>query len=148
MVWNIHPEPTNRAPENLLEKLIQDIPGCDIDSKRIEYRELFSIDTRCSYIIRFTRYSSTYAFGVLRRSSKKSGRAPLPEKRKSNMIKLNLGYRKLKKEDIYSELLHYLDEFPELRERLLAYFYMMEKPRADIARTQSGLTEVKQDGNC
>lgn len=129
VVWDIHPEPVDEVPPAVLKMLGQSMGTYDIDPARIVHREILSSDTGVYFDISFTRYSGDYAFGVLRQSSKKIENASLPGQK--NMIKLNMGYRKCKKEDSYGELLRYLESYPEVRERLLAYFYMMEKPRAD-----------------
>ena len=129
VVWDIHPEPVDDIPHTVLKKLGQSINTYDIDPSRIVHSEILSSELGIYYDINFTRYSEVYAFGVLRQSSKRSENAGFPGQMK--MLKLNMGYRKCKKEDSYGELLRYLESYPEIRERLLAYFYMMEKPRAD-----------------
>lgn len=139
IVWEIHPEPDpadiNRAPETLLNELAQSMPGCQTDPTKIEHRKMLSSISQRYFDIVFTKYSDTYAFGSIRRGSKVAGNKVKVDTRGSNMIKLNLDYRKLKKEDSYDELLRYLEAYPEIREHLLAYFYIMEKPRADKMNT-------------
>jgi hypothetical protein len=131
VVWDIRPEPVDSIPHTVLKKLGQSMSTYDIDPARIVHSEILSSDLGVYFDINFTRYSEAYAFGVLRQSSKKDENTGFPEQMK--MLKLNMGYRKCKKEDSYGELLRYLESYPEIRERLLAYFYMMEKPRADKA---------------
>ncbi len=137
IVWEIHPEPdpadVNRIPETLLYELAQLMPGCETDPAKIEHMKMLSSVSQRYFDIVFTKYSDSYAFGFIRRGSKKVGSDYKVDSRGSNMIKLNLDYRKLKKEDIYDELHRYLEAYPEIREHLLAYFYIMEKPRADRA---------------
>lgn len=129
VVWDIHPEPVDDVPHAVLKKLGKSLSAYDIDPTRIVHSEILSSELGVYFDISFTLYSEVYAFGVLRQSSKKSESTGLPEQMK--MLKLNMEYRKCKKEDSYGELLLYLESYPEVRERLLAYFYMMEKPRAD-----------------
>lgn len=135
IVWEIHPEPDpadiNRVPETLLYELAQSMPGCETNPAKIEHRKMLSNLSQRYFDIVFTKYSDTYAFGTIRRGSQKAGNDEKANRHGSNMIKLNLDYRKLKKEDSYEELLRYLEAYPEIREHLLAYFYIMEKPRAD-----------------
>ncbi|MCX6581961.1 MAG: hypothetical protein NT166_17465 [Candidatus Aminicenantes bacterium] len=135
VVWEIHPEPdpadVNRVPETLLYELAQAMPGCETNPAKIEHRKILSSTSQRYFDIVFTKYSDAYAFGSIRRGSKKTGNDDKKDSRGNNMIKLNLDYRKLKKEDSYDELLRYLEAYPDIREHLLAYFYIMEKPRAD-----------------
>ncbi|MDQ1352488.1 MAG: hypothetical protein QG657_2794 [Acidobacteriota bacterium] len=135
IVWEIHPEPDptdiNRVTETLLSELAQSMPACKTDPTKIEHRKVLSNISQRYFDIVFTKYSDSYAFGSIRRGSKVAGNRVKADTRGSNMIKLNLDYRKLKKEDSYDELLRYLEAYPEIREHLLAYFYIMEKPRAD-----------------
>ncbi len=134
-IWDIHPEPPDRVPRMVLNELAQSINTYPVDSTRIEHREILSVSG--SYFdAGFTRYSSTYAFGALRRSSRA---VETPRRDHTDgMIKLNMAYRDSTKEDSYEELLSYLETYPETRERLLAYFYMIEKPRADEVNTKAG----------
>lgn len=135
IVWEIHPEPDptdlNRVPETLLYELAQSMPCCEANPSKIEHRKMLSSVSQRYFDIVFTKYSDTYAFGSIRQGSKKAGNDQLVDTPGSNMIKLNLNYRKLKKEDSYEELLRYLEAYPDIREHLLAYFYIMEKPRVD-----------------
>lgn len=133
IVWDIHPEPVNKVPEVLLNELSQSLGSYEADPDKIEYKEMLSTISYTYFDISFAKYSDTYAFGAIRQSSKKVKRPAETEHIKNNMIKLNLGYRTFKKEDSYSELLRYLEAYPEIREHLLAYFYMVEKPRIDAA---------------
>ena len=131
IVWDIHPEPVNKVPEVLLNELSQSLGSYEADPDKIEYKEMLSTISYTYFDISFAKYSDTYAFGAIRQSSKKVKRPAETENIKNNMIKLNLGYRAFKKEDSYGELLRYLEAYPEIREHLLAYFYMVEKPRID-----------------
>lgn len=130
-VWNIHPEPVNSVPEALLKELSQSMSSYETDPDKIEYKEMLSTISHIFFDISFAKYSDTYAFGAIRQSGKKAKKTVETENIKNNMIKLNLGYRTFKKEDSYNELLRYLETYPEIREHLLAYFYMVEKPRID-----------------
>lgn len=131
-VWDIHPEPPDRVPQMVLNQLIQSMNTYPSDSTRIEHREILSPASGGYFDTSFTRYSDIYAFGVLRPSSK-SVETPVRGEA-GGMIKLNMAYRDCTKEDSYEELLSYLETYPETRERLLAYFYMMEKPRVDKSK--------------
>ncbi|MCP5104251.1 MAG: hypothetical protein GY950_12765 [bacterium] len=135
-IWEIHPQPVSRLPETILKELAQAMGGYDTDSERIEYRETLSEIPQRYFDISFTKYSDTYAFGVLRPSTRKAEQSLQPDT--GNMVKLNLGYRNFKKEDSYSELLRYLEAYPEVSDRLLAYFYMVEKPRIDKHLVNTG----------
>jgi hypothetical protein len=130
-VWDIHPEPVNSVPEALLKELSQSMSSYETDPDKIEYKEMLSTISHTYFDISFAKYSDTYAFGAIRQGSKKVKRTAETENIKNNMIKLNLGYRTFKKEDSYGELLRYLEAYPEIREHLLAYFYMVEKPLID-----------------
>lgn len=131
IVWDIHPEPVNSVPETLLKELAQSMSSLETDPDKIKYKEMLSTISHTYFDISFAKYSDTYAFGAIRQSIKKAEKAAETEHIKNNMIKLNLGYRTFKKEDSYSELLRYLEAYPDIREHLLAYFYMVEKPRID-----------------
>lgn len=131
-IWDIHPEPRDRVPRMILNKLAQSMNTFPVDPTRIEHREILSPALGGYFDTGFTRYSDTYAFGVLRRSSRP---VETPARVESGgMIKLDMAYRDCTKEDSYEELLNYLETYPETRERLLAYFYMIEKPRADKSK--------------
>jgi hypothetical protein len=107
------------------------MPLCETNPAKIVHRKMLSNISNRYFDILFTKYSDSYAFGFIRRGNKKAGSDHELDYRNSNMIKLNLDYRKLKKEDSFDELLRYLEAYPDIREHLLAYFYIMEKPRAD-----------------
>ncbi len=136
MIWEIDPEPMDGDPEAVLNELAQSMGSCPTDSTKIEYKEILSMTSQRYFDISFTKFSNTYAFGALRQNYKKVEKCPVPDY--NNMIKLNLGYKKFNKEDSYGELLRYLEAYPEIRERLLAYFFMMEKPTADNTLAKAG----------
>ena len=136
LIGEIEPEPVDRDPETVLNQLAQSMGSYDTDPTKIECKKMLSTASQIYFDINFTKYSDTYAFGALRQNRKKVKKRPLPYN--NNMIKLNLGYRKFNKEDSYSELLRYLEAYPEIRERLLAYFYIMEKPTADNTLAKAG----------
>ncbi len=133
----ITPVPATPVPGRVLKELLQSMSCYGTDPARIHCKSLFYAGTGEYYDIHFTRYSEDYAFGVLRRSRRKEKASPGAAT--GNMLKLNLDYRESRKEDGYEELLRYLDEYPDLRERVFSYFYMMEKPAADEAGRADGL---------
>ncbi|MCP4153339.1 MAG: hypothetical protein GY757_36755 [bacterium] len=124
----ITPDPVNDTPETILNELAKSFCGSHSDPNKIQHKEILSVSFQRYFDIHFTKYSDNYVFGSMRESEKKLEFIP---DQKENMMKLNLSYKNLKKEDSYGELFRYLETYPEIRERLLAYFYMVEKPAAD-----------------
>ena len=78
-IWDIHPEPPDRVPQMVLDELAQSMNTYPADSTRIEHREILSPASGGYFDTSFTRYSDTYAFGVLRRSTR-SVETPTPVK--------------------------------------------------------------------
>ncbi|MCP4219589.1 MAG: hypothetical protein GY765_33460 [bacterium] len=128
VLWDISPDPVNDIPEAVLEDLGMHIGTLPVDPYRIRHREVSAEASGRRFEISFVKYAGTYAFGAFREDCK--GFSSLTEGKKRDMIKLSLEYRKFKKEDSYGELFRYLEAYPEIRERLLTYFYMVEKPAA------------------
>jgi hypothetical protein len=135
-LWEINPEPVDQTTETVLLELAQSMGSYKTDPAKIEQKELFSEPDQRYFDVSFTKYSDTFAFGTLRQSGKEVETPPNEDY--NNMIKLSLGYKAFKIEDSYGEMLRYLESYPEIRERLLAYFYMMEKPRIDKTLKKAG----------
>jgi hypothetical protein len=135
-LWEINPEPREQITETVLLELAQSMGSFKTDPTKIEQKELLSEPEQRYFDVKFTKYSDTYAFGTLRQSKKEVEIHPRDDY--INMIKLSLGYKTFKKEDSYGEMLRYLESYPAIREHLLAYFYMMEKPRIDKILKKAG----------
>ncbi len=128
-IWELQPIPKTDLIDTTLNRFSLSLHHYQADPDKIHHLNVPCPDHPKSFDLRFTKYSDFYAFGVIRESHEVP--LPSPPKETHRIVKLNLDYRTLKKEDIYSELLRYLDTYPQIRERLLAYFYIIEKPAAD-----------------
>lgn len=135
-LWEITPEPREQSIETVLLELAQSMGSYKADPTRIEQTELFSEAEQKYFDANFTKYSDTYAFGTVRQSKKEV--ETIPREEDYNMIKLSLGYKAFKKEDSCTEMLSYLESYPDIREHLMAYFYMMEKPWIDKSMKKAG----------
>lgn len=119
-----------------IEEFAVEIGHKGTGADRIESKEFFSTQTQKYYDVFFLRYSDNYIFGTISEKRKRIESASIGEP--GDMINMDLKYRNKRKEDSYHELIRYLDAYPELRERLMAYFYIVEKPQADSTPGKRG----------
>lgn len=139
-ILNIQPPEASGVYEEMLNELAPILGNYHSSASEIECREFYCHSAKRYVIVYFTKYSDSYVFGVIRGGDRRLEKEN--SLRPPAMIKINMDFRRIKKEDCYGELLHYLDMYPELRDRLLTYFYIIEKPVVDMGYWGEGVASV------
>ena len=133
----IEPEPpqTVQIDEIIPPGLLQDINSYKVDPERMyRLRETFDTPTgKKTFDIRFTRYVIDYVVGSIREISEEELNAPElePTQKKEAVIQISKDYTGKALEYRYTDLLHYMEKYPNFREHIIAEFYLRWKPLLD-----------------
>jgi hypothetical protein len=133
----IDPEPNGDIAGIIPADVIPLIGRHKTNPTKIEFDEYFSEKLNKKFDIKSIKYNDSRVFGTIRtiRENKKVKASELEDK--SDTITLDVHQEKKENEKKYTELFRYMEKYPEIKEHIFTYFYMIQKPVIDNAEEMS-----------
>lgn len=140
----IDPEPEADIEEIIPSEVIAIIGRHKTNPTKIEFDEFYSKSLEKKFDIKSIKYNDSRVFGTIRtiREDKKVKESQLDDK--SDTITLDVHQEKKENEKKYTELFRYMEKYPEIKDHIFTYFYMIQKPVVDNAEevSNTGLNKV------
>lgn len=140
----IEPEPDTDIEEIIPAEVIKMIGRHKTNPTKIEFGEYYSKKLEKKFDIKSIKYNDSRVFGTIRtiREDKKAKDSYLEDK--GDTITLDVHQENIENEKKYTELFRYMEKYPEIKEHIFTYFYMIQKPVIDNAKEMStaGLNKV------
>jgi hypothetical protein len=136
-IAHIEPEPpqTVQIDEIIPPGLLQNINSYQTDPEQMyQLRETFDTPSgKKTFDIMFTRYVIDYVVGSIREISEEELNAPElePTPKKEAVIHISKEYTQKAIEYRYTDLLHYMEKYPDFREHIFSELYLRWKPLLD-----------------
>ncbi len=133
----IDPEPGIAVDEIIPMEVIDLLGSRQTNPSKIEFDEFYSARFNKKYDIRSIKYNDSRVFGTIRVmiEGKRGEESHLENKR--GTITLDVSQEKIENEKKYTELFRYMEKYPEIRDHIFSYFYMIQKPLVDNAEEMS-----------
>ncbi|MCK5055994.1 MAG: hypothetical protein KAT34_05025 [Candidatus Aminicenantes bacterium] len=140
----IEPEPDVEIEDIIPSEVITMIGRHKTNPTKIEFNKFYSKKLEKKFDIKSIKYNDSRVFGTIRtlRENKKTGDYQLKDK--GDTITLDVHREERETEKKYTELFRYMEKYPEIKEHIFTYFYMIQKPVIDNAEEMSknGLNRV------
>jgi hypothetical protein len=140
----IEPEPDTDIEDIIPAEIIAMIGCHKTNPTKIEFNEFYSKKLEKKFDIKSIKYNDSRVFGTIRtlRENKKAGNSQLEEK--GDTITLDVRREEKETEKKYTELFRYMEKYPEIKEHIFTFFYMIQKPVIDNAEEMSknGLNRI------
>jgi len=140
----IEPEPDAEIDDIIPAEVIAMIGRHKTNPTKIEFNEFYSEKLGKKFDIKSIKYNDSRVFGTIRtpRENKKAGNYQLEEK--GDTITLDVHREERETEKKYTELFRYMEKYPEIKEHIFTYFYMIQKPVIDNTEeiSKSGFNRV------
>jgi len=124
----MEPEPELDAEEVIPDSLIEILSSHSTDPLKIEFDEFYSDRLAGKLDVRSIKYNDARIFGTLRLISQNK-----KVTERSGTITLDVPREEMEQEQRYTELFRYMEKYPQIREHIFTYFYMIQKPMVDNA---------------
>lgn len=140
----IEPEPDMPIEDLIPAEVITMIGRHKTNPTKIEFDEYYSKELEKKFDIKSIKYNDSRVFGTIRtiRDDKRNKDFQVEDKR--DTITLDVHQEEKESEKKYTELFRYMEKYPEIKEHIFTYFYMIQKPVIDNTEEMSkiGLNKV------
>ena len=133
----IEPEPDEEIERIIPAEAIAIIGRHKTNPTKIEFDEYYSEKLEKKFDIKSIKYNDSRVFGTIRtiRENKVSKDIHLEDK--GDTITLDVNQDTKENEKKYTELFRYMEKYPEIKEHIFTYFYMIQKPVIDNTEEMS-----------
>ncbi len=127
----IEPEPDIPIESLIPADIITTLGRHKTNPTKIEFDEYYSEELQKKFDIKSIKYNDSRVFGTIRtlRNDKRNKESLLEDKR--DTITLDVRQEEKESEKKYTELFRYMEKYPEIKEHIFTFFYMIQKPVID-----------------
>jgi len=133
IIRKIEPEVSGNVKEVVPFEIIQKLSQHETNPSKIEFDEYYSESLRINYYVRSIKYNDSRIFGTIRLVSDQNELEDSFYKNGNDTITLSIPREQVENEKKYTELFSYMEKYPEIKEHIFTYFFMIQKPMVDKA---------------
>lgn len=133
----IEPEPDEEIEAIIPAEVIAIIGRHKTNPTKIEFDEYYSDKLEKKFDIKSIKYNDSRVFGTIRTIQENKIIKDTHLEDKGDTITLNVNQETKENDSKYTELFRYMEKYPEIKEHIFTFFYMIQKPVIDNAEEMS-----------